>query len=196
MSWLSRIANVFRSSAVDRGLDDEMAFHIESRIADLVAGGMTRDAAEAVARRQFGSRLRLREQSRDVKLLPWFDSLVRDVRLGVRMLRKNGLVTAAAIVSLSLALGACVAAFSLVDALILRPLPVHQPERLIYLTFPGTNPDAPEERHVQRSGVRAPARRRPRAGRPVRDGVSRQAPRDIRRGGWRAGDGALAVRLR
>jgi hypothetical protein len=127
MSWLSRIANVLRSPGVDRALDDEMAFHIESKIADLVAGGMTREAAAAMARRQFGNRLRLREESRDVKLLPWLDSLVRDVRLGARMLRKNGMVTAAAIVSLALALGACMAAFSLVDALILRPLPVHQP---------------------------------------------------------------------
>ena len=145
MSWLSRIANAFRPSGVDRALDEEMTFHIESRIADLVAGGMTRDRAEAMARRQFGNRLRLREQSRDVKLLPWLDSLVRDVRLGARMLRKNRLVTAAAIVSLSLALGACAAAFSLVDALILRPLPVHQPDRLIYLTYPSTNPDLPED---------------------------------------------------
>jgi putative ABC transport system permease protein len=145
MSWLARIANVFRTAGVDRALDDEMNFHIECRIADLVAGGMTRDRAEAMARRQFGNRLRLREESREVKLLPWLDSLVRDARLGARMLRKNGLVTAAAIVSLSLALGACMAAFSLVDALILRPLPVLQPEDLIYLTFPGTNPDRPED---------------------------------------------------
>ncbi len=145
MSWLSRIANAFRSSGVDRALDEEMTFHIESRVRDLVAGGMTRDAAETMARRQFGNRLRLREQSRDVKLLPWLDSLVRDVRLGARMLLKNRLVTSAAIVSLSLALGACVAAFSLVDALILRPLPVHQPERLVYLTYPSTNPDLPED---------------------------------------------------
>ena len=145
MSWLSRIANAFRASGVDRALDEEITFHIESRIADLVAGGMTRAAAEAMARRQFGNRLRLREQSRDVKLLPWLDSLVRDVRLGARMLRKNGLVTAAAMLSLSLALGACMAAFSLVDALILRPLPVHEPERLIYLTYPSTNPDVPED---------------------------------------------------
>ena len=145
MSWLSRIANAFRSSGVDRALDEEMSFHIESRIRDLVAGGMTRDAAETMARRQFGNRLRLREQSRDVKLLPWLDSLVRDVRLGARMLLKNRLVTSAAIVSLSLALSACVAAFSLVDALILRPLPVHQPERLVYLTYPSTNPDLPED---------------------------------------------------
>jgi putative ABC transport system permease protein len=145
MSWLSRLANAFRPSGVDRRLDDEMTFHIESRIGDLVAGGMTRDAAEALARRQFGNRLRFREQSREVKLLPWLDSLVRDVRLGARMLRRNALVTAAAILSLSLALGACISAFSLVDALILRPLPVHQPERVIYLTYPSTNPDMPED---------------------------------------------------
>lgn len=68
MSWLSRIVNAVRSSGVDRALDDEMTFHIESRIGDLVAAGMTQEAAEAMARRQFGNRLRHREQSRDVKL--------------------------------------------------------------------------------------------------------------------------------
>ena len=94
--------------------------------------------------RRFGSPLRLREQSLDVKLLPWLDSIARDVRLGARMLRKNAVVTAAAVVSLSLALGACVAAFSLVDALILRPLPVRDPEQLIYLTFPTYSPERPE----------------------------------------------------
>jgi putative ABC transport system permease protein len=145
MSWLSRVLNAVRPSGVDRALDDEMTFHIECRIRDLVATGMTREAAAAMARRQFGNRLLLREQSRDVKLLPSLDSLLRDVRLGARMLLKNRLVTAAAILSLSLALGACMAAFSLVDALILRPLPVHQPERLIYLTYPGTNPDTAED---------------------------------------------------
>jgi predicted permease len=145
MSWLSRIANVFHSSSVDRVLDDEISFHIEARIADLIAGGMAPDAAEITARRQFGNRLQVRERSRDVKLLPWLDSLVRDVRLGARMLRKNLLITAAAVLSLSMALGACVAAFSLIDALILRPLPVHEPDRLVYLTYPGTNPDRPED---------------------------------------------------
>ena len=139
MSWLSRVLNAVRPAAVDRALDDEMTFHIESRIGDLVATGMTQEAAEAMARRQFGNRLLLRE-SRDVKLLPSLDSLVRDVRLGARMLLKNRLVTAAAMLSLSLALGACMAAFSLVDALILRPLPVHQPERLFYLIVGVTEP--------------------------------------------------------
>ena len=139
---------------MQRELDEELQFHLEERTRELMAAGMTREAAAREAARRFGSPLRLREQSLDVKLLPWLDSLGRDVRLGVRMLRKNGGVTAAAVLSLSLALGACVAAFSLVDALILRPLPVRQPEQLIYLTFPTERPERPGGRHVQRSGVR------------------------------------------
>jgi hypothetical protein len=73
MSWLSRVTNAFRSAGVDRALDEEVTFHIECRIAALVAGGMARDRAEAMAHRQFGNRLRLREQSRDVKVLPSLD---------------------------------------------------------------------------------------------------------------------------
>jgi predicted permease len=79
-----------------------------------------------------------------VKLLRSIESLGRDVRFGVRMLRKNAGVTAAALVSLSLALGACLAAFALVDALILRPLPVERPEQLVYLAFPTGAAERPE----------------------------------------------------
>ena len=62
MSWLSRLVHAFRSSDLDRALDEEMAFHIESRIADLVAGGMTRNAAEATARRRSGPRESIRHK--------------------------------------------------------------------------------------------------------------------------------------
>src|SRR5690242_18508483 len=68
------------------------------------------------------------------------NSLFLDARFGLRMLRKHRVITAAAVLSLSLAIGACTAAFSLIDALILRPLPVHDPAQLIALTFPGMNP--------------------------------------------------------
>ncbi len=105
---------------------------------------MTREAATSAVARRFGNPLLLREQSRDVKLLPWLDSVVRDVRQGIRALGKHGAVTGASVLSLALALGACVAAFSLVDALILRPLPVRQPEQLVYLAFPTDNPERPE----------------------------------------------------
>ena len=146
MSWMSRLGNVFRSGRVQAELDEELQYHMDERIRELTDAGMTRAVATAEVARRFGSPLRLRERSLDVKLLPWLDSLGRDVRLGARMLRKNAVVTSAAVVSLSLALGACVAAFSLVDALVLRPLPVRQPEQLIYLTFPTDSPNGPRAR--------------------------------------------------
>jgi putative ABC transport system permease protein len=144
MSLWSRLANVFRAGRVERELEEELQFHVDARIRELTAAGMTREAAAGEVARRFGSPLRLREQSLDVKLLPWLDSMRRDVRLGVRMLRKDAVVTGTAVVSLSLALGACVAAFSLVDALILRPLPVRHPEQLIYLAFPTYTAERPE----------------------------------------------------
>jgi predicted permease len=144
MSWWSRVVNVFRTGSVERDLDAELQFHVEERIRELTDAGMTREAAAKEVARRFGNPLRLREQSLDIKLLPWLDSLIRDVRLGFRMLRKNAIVTAASVVSLSLALGASVAAFSLVDALILKPLPVRQPGQLVYLAFPTYTPERPE----------------------------------------------------
>jgi predicted permease len=133
MSWMSRFTNVLRLRRVDRDLDDEQRFHLESRIEDLVRDGLTREQAAARAARQFGGRLRTRESSREVKLLPWLESLVRDTRLGARVLRRDATVSAVAVLSLALALGACAAAFSLIDALIFRPLPVRDPNGLVYV---------------------------------------------------------------
>jgi len=134
MSWLSRLANAFRSSNVDRALDDEAAFHLECRINELVAAGLSSKEAEAQARRAFGNRLRLREESRDVKLLPWLVDCVQDVRVAVRALRAAPIVTGVAILSLALGIGANTAIFSLVNSLLLRTLPVAEPELLVTLS--------------------------------------------------------------
>jgi putative ABC transport system permease protein len=99
--------------------------------------GLSRQAALEQAARRFGPRLALRESSRDIRLAPWLDSLWRDLRFGQRLLRKDAAVSSAAVVSLGLAIGACTAAFSLVDALILRELPVRDPESLVYLDGAG-----------------------------------------------------------
>jgi predicted permease len=135
MGWLGRLARTLLSRKLDEELDEELRFHLEERTEALAAAGLVPEDAEREARRRLGGRLALREASRDVKLMAWLDSLGRDVRYGLRVLRKEALVTWAAIVSLSLAIGACTAAFSLIEALILRPLPVAEPERLVYLTF-------------------------------------------------------------
>ena len=118
MSWWSRLGNVFRVARLERELDEELQFHRDERIRELMGTGMSREGAAAKVARRFGNPLRLRERSRDIKLLPRLDSILRDTRLGFRLLRKNAVVTVAAVVSLSLAFGACLAAFALVDALI------------------------------------------------------------------------------
>src|SRR5215471_9934314 len=132
MSWIRRFGNVFRQTRVDREIDDELATYIEEAVEE--------GRSEAEARRTLGSPLRYREQSRDIKLLPWLDSLIADVVFGWRQLNKHRSVSAAAILSLALATGATTAAFRLVDAVLLRPLPVVEPERLSYLAIHEQNP--------------------------------------------------------
>jgi predicted permease len=135
MSWRSRILNVLRGRRLDRDLSDEIDFHIEARTEELVRAGMPEMLARRRARQQFGNAVVVRELSRGVKTFPRLDSVLRDVAFGLRLWRRHKLVTAAALVSLSLAIGACAAAFALVDALILRPLPVEDPRSLIHLAL-------------------------------------------------------------
>lgn len=125
MSMWSRIRNVFRSDEVNRELDEELQAHLKE------ASARGREKTEV--RRALGSPLRHREASRDSRMLPWLDSLRADVIFGWRQLKKNRAVSVAAILSLGLAIGSCTAAFRLVDALLLRPLPVASPERLRFV---------------------------------------------------------------
>src|SRR6478672_2161738 len=132
MSWISRIANVCRGDGVSREIDEELESHVAEAI------GQGRDPVEA--RRAFGSALRNREASRDVRLAAWLESLRADAVFGWRQLLKKKVTSAAAILSLALAIGACTSAFRLIDALLLRPLPVAEPERLYLLGLRGTDP--------------------------------------------------------
>jgi putative ABC transport system permease protein len=133
MSLWSRIRNVLRGDRVSREIDEEL----ESHIADAIEQG--RDPAEA--RRAFGSPLRQRETSRDIRLMPWLDSLHADAVFGWRQLRKRKVTSAAAILSLALAIGSCTSAFRLIDALLLRPLPVAEPEQLYTVARQGIDFD-------------------------------------------------------
>src|SRR5579872_6802451 len=125
MSLWSRIANALRADRLSREIDEEL----QSHIAEAVERG--RDPVEA--RRAFGSALMRRDESRDVRVIAWLDSLRADTVFGWRQLMKRKVTSLAAILSLALAIGACTSAFRLVDALLLRPLPVAEPERLYSL---------------------------------------------------------------
>jgi putative ABC transport system permease protein len=126
MSVWTRMSNAFRGDRLNRELNEEFESHIEEAVAE------GRDAEEV--RQVFGSMLRQREAIRRVRVAGWLDGLKADVIFGWRQLRRNRVTSAAAILSLALAMGACVSAFRLIDALLWRPLPVAAPERLFALS--------------------------------------------------------------
>ena len=133
MSWWRRISNVVRPDRVNRQIDEVLQSHLQE------AADRGRDPAGV--RRAFGSPLRHREASRDVKLAVWLDSLRADAVFGWRQLMKKKVTSAAAIISLALAIGTCTSAFRLIDALLLRPLPVANPERLYVMGRRGLGPN-------------------------------------------------------
>ncbi len=132
MSWWSRARNVWRGERLGREIDEELQGHL----AEALEHG--RDSGEA--RRAFGAALRHRERSRDIRLLPWLDSLRADAIFGWRQLKKRKAASAAAILSLGLAIGSCAAAFRLIDALLWRPLPVAHADRLYLVGRYGVDP--------------------------------------------------------
>ncbi|HSJ09716.1 MAG TPA: ABC transporter permease [Longimicrobiales bacterium] len=135
MNWLRRLLNVFRSERVSSDIAREMSFHVAERADALAAQGMPAHEAEREARRRFGNDVALRERSREQKLLSWVETLVSDVRYGVRSLRATPVFSLVAIVSLALGIGANTAIFSLMNALMLRTLPVHAPEELVQVNL-------------------------------------------------------------
>jgi putative ABC transport system permease protein len=133
MSIWTRVANVFRTSKVNREIDEELQAHMEDAQAD------GRDAEEA--RRALGSPLKHRDEAHDARVVVWLDSLRADALYGWRRLAHNKVTTAAAILSLALAIGACTAAFRLTDALLWHPLPVAAPHEIYTIGVAGTDTD-------------------------------------------------------
>src|ERR1700744_4009157 len=126
MSVWSRISSAVRGERLNREFEEELQLHIEEAIAS------GRDPGEA--RRTFGSILRQREASHSIRVAGWLESLLADVRFGWRQLSRNKVTSVAAVLSLALGIGSCVAAFRLIDALLWRPLPVAHADRLYVLT--------------------------------------------------------------
>src|SRR5215208_3220548 len=138
MAWYRRLLNLARPERLSRDLDREMDFHIAERADELAAGGMSEAAAAREARRRFGNRTYQKERARDADVLGWLESLGADLRYAVRALRASPAFTLVAVLSLGLGIGANTAIYSLIDAVILRPLPVSRPEELVEVTMAGS----------------------------------------------------------
>jgi putative ABC transport system permease protein len=133
MSLWSRISNALHGERLNREIDEELQGHIEEAIAS------GRDPKEA--RRAFGSALHAREAMHRVRAAEWLESLLADTRFGWRQLCRNKITSLAAVLSLALGIGSCVAAFRLIDALLWRPLPVSGSSRLYVLSRKLTGPE-------------------------------------------------------
>jgi predicted permease len=127
MNW---IPNLFRRGKLYDDLSEEMRLHIEERAEQLMSEGLSRREAEQAAGRAFGNRTLLAERSHEVWQWATLESIWGDVRLALRQLRRSPGFTIAAILTLALAIGANAVVFGVLDALILRPLNVPQPQSL------------------------------------------------------------------
>jgi predicted permease len=121
----------FRRDRIDRDIDDELTFHVEAHTRDLVSEGVPVDEARRQALAAFGGMAPISELTRDARGGRWLEDLVADLRYGVRSFRHSPGVGVVAILTLTLGIGANTAIFSMVNGLLLRPLPVRDPGRLV-----------------------------------------------------------------
>ncbi len=135
MNWpgelVRRVGMLLRRRQFDAELDEEMRLHLELRREQQVESGMSEDAARSAARRRFGNPTLLKEKSHMTWGWEWFESLTQDIHYGVRAMLRSPVLTAVALISLALGIGANTAIFSLINAVMLRSLPVKEPSQLV-----------------------------------------------------------------
>ncbi len=134
MRWYQRL---FQRARTEGQLDAELRFHLERQIADYVASGIAPEEARRRARLEFGGLDQVKEECRDVGAARFVETVIQDLRYGLRQLRGNPGFTAVAVITLALGIGANTAIFSVINAVMLRMLPVRQPARLVQIGFQG-----------------------------------------------------------
>ncbi|HEX5083138.1 MAG TPA: permease prefix domain 1-containing protein, partial [Blastocatellia bacterium] len=134
MTWLRvlfhRLRGMIFKRRFERDLEEEIRSHLEMQIEENVRQGMTPEEARLAASRKFGGVAQVKEAYRDRLSLAAVETAVQDLRYGLRMLRRNPGFTFVAVLTLALGIGANTAIFSLINTLMLRPLPVRDPHDL------------------------------------------------------------------
>src|SRR6266446_2302249 len=138
MRWANKILlrwrSLFRRGHIERELDDELRFHLELQIEENITAGMSPEEARYAARRTLGRLAQMKEECRDMRRVNFIETLLQDIRYGWRMLHKSPGVTTVAIVSLALGIGANTAIFTIIDAVMLKMLPIKNPSELVQLS--------------------------------------------------------------
>ncbi len=140
MGLIRRAVNLLRPTRLARDIAREVEFHVTELVDELVAAGMPEAEARREARRRFGNPEVLTERTHDEDVLTWLESVLDDLRYALRTLRRNPGFALAAVLCLGLGIGANTAIFSLVNAVMLRSLPVTRPDELVRITMAGEGP--------------------------------------------------------
>jgi hypothetical protein len=160
MRLIRRLASIvdwiFHRQRAERALDDELQAFLEISAAEKMRGGLPPDEARRLARLELGGVEQVREQVRTYRHGGWLDEIGRDVRYAFRMFLRTPGFTFVVVLTLALGIGANTAIFSLIDALMLRWLPVRNPQELVQVAFqPPTPKDSPAWRVSAASASRS-----------------------------------------
>jgi len=131
---MHRLRTLTRPRRFTRDLDEELSFHLEMQTRWHESEGLDRTAAHALAAREFGGATRFREAVLDTRGVTWAQDITRDMAFALRSYRRAPGFTAIAVLTLALGIGTTTAAFSIIDAVLIRPLPYEKPDRIVTLT--------------------------------------------------------------